>query len=276
MSAFGQSLNLLRAVLPAGGAATLNRAVYEAAYRLPAVADSGFFNGGYRPLLPGLLGVPGLAGAPSQANLYEFVLRTHPGRRVQDPRTILDIGCGAGGGLEYAGAAFPRAGLTGVDASAAAIAAARRRLRAARLIQARGEALPLRDGGFDLVVSVGTMTNVGAGPFMAEAARVLAPGGILTLSAGTGCCMDDIRAQITGAAGAAGLRLLRLTDITAQAMSAITADAPHHRAMIATLPFWLRAEAAEWAALPGSARHRRYHAGQRRDVAAVLQRMPAS
>lgn len=274
MAGVGTMLALLRSALPDSAGAALNRAVYEAAYRLPTVGGAGFFNGGYRPLLPGFLRVAGLAASPSQANLYEFVLRSHPGERVRDPRAILDIGCGPGGGLEYARAAFPRARLTGVDTSAAAIAAARRRLPDALLIRARGEALPLPDGGFDLVVSVGVLTNVGASRFMREAARVLAPDGILTLSAGTGWDLGDFRTLLTTNAQAAGLRLRRLTDITPQALAAIEADAQRHRDMIANLPFWLRAEAAEWACLPGTGRHHRYRTGQRRDAAAVFQRVP--
>ncbi|PZW51033.1 methyltransferase family protein [Humitalea rosea] len=270
------ALDRLRRLLPAGLRAGLNRATYEIAYRLPAVADTGFFNGGYRPLLPGLLAVPQLAASPSQANLYELVLRHHPGAHQTRPARLLDIGCGAGGGLAYAAAAWPQCRLTGVDASASAIAAARRRLGHRpdiTLLRARGEALPLADASFDMVASVGTLTNVGAAAFLAEATRVLVPGGLLSISAGTGWSIEDYRRMLSAAGAKAGLRLLRLTDITQGAMLAIEADAMAHAVLFESLPGFLRGQAREWAAMPGSARHARYGTGARRDVGAVFQRL---
>jgi SAM-dependent methyltransferase len=269
------AIDRLRLLLPRGWRGALNRALYEAAYRIPAVAASGFFNGGYLPLSPGLLSVPGLAATAAQANLYQFVMRDHPAGLVWEPAHVLEIGCGAGGGLLYAGVAWPRSRLTGIDASATAIAAARLRLRQRpeiTLIEGRGEALPLADAHFDLVISIGTLTNIGAARFMAEAGRVLLPGGVLSISAGTGWAAADYRAMLAATAAAAGLHLLRFTDITAGALAAIEADAPAHAAMIAGLPWFLRHQAREWAALPGSARHGRYRSGARRDVAAVFRR----
>jgi len=270
------ALDRLRRLLPVGLRAALNRAVYEAAYRVPLVAKAGFFNGGYHPLLPGLAAAQSLANR-CQANLYELVLRHHPGpRSPTPPARLLDIGCGAGGGLAYAAAIWPGTRLTGVDAAAGAIAAARRHLAAhpdILLIRARGESLPLPDAAFDMVVSVGALTNVGARTFLAEAARVLAPGGLLSISAGTGWSEADYRRMLGSVAADAGLRLLRLTDITAGTIAAIEADAATHAAAIAALPWFLRGQAREWAALPGSARHARYRSGARRDVAAVFRRL---
>jgi ubiquinone/menaquinone biosynthesis C-methylase UbiE len=268
-------LGRLRQILSDRARARLNRALYEIAYRIPAVARGGFFNGGLMPLSPELLAVPGLGGTPSQANLYHVVMLDQLAGLVWEPVRLLEIGCGAGGGLRYARAAWPRSALTGIDASASAIVAATARLKdlpGITLMQARGEALPFPDGGFDVVISIGTLTNVGAGAFLREAARVMMPGGFLSLSAGTGWSAPDYQAMLDREGRAAGLTLLRFNEITEGAMAAIEADAPAHQAMIARLPFFLRGQAREWAALPGSVRHARYLAGARRDMAAVFQR----
>lgn len=269
-------LGWLRQKLPEGGRAALNRALYEAAYRIPAVARAGFFNGGLMPLSLDLMRVPGLGGTPSQANLYHFVMLDQLAGLVWEPAHLLDIGCGAGGGLRYARAIWPRSPLTGVDASSSAIAASAKRLRgepAVTLMRARGEALPFPDATFDVVISIGTLTNVGAGAFLREAARVMMAGGFLSLSAGTGWSAGDYRAMLEREGAKAGLTLLRFADITPGTMAAIEADAAAHAAMIAGLPFFLRRQAREWAALPGSVRHARYLVGARRDMAAVFQRL---
>jgi len=269
-------LGRLRTRLPDGARAALNRALYEIAYRIPSVAGSGFFNGGLMPLSPELMELPGLGGTPSQANLYHFVMLDQLAGLVWEPARLLEIGCGAGGGLLYARSAWPRSALTGIDASGSAVAAARRRLGEAAgvtVMRARGEALPFPDARFDVVISIGTLTNVGAGAFLREAARVMAPGAFLSLSAGTGWSADHYATMLEREGMAAGLALVRFEEITAGAMAAIEADAEAHAAMIARLPFFLRGQAREWAALPGSVRHARYLAGARRDMAAVFQRV---
>lgn len=268
-------LGWLRERMPRRGGAALNRALYEIAYRISAVAQGGFFNGGMLPLSPDLMEVSALGGTPSQANLYHFVMLDHLAGLVWEPARLLEIGCGAGGGLAYAHAAWPRSAITGIDASGSAITAATRRLAGqtgVTLMQARGEALPFPDARFDVVISIGTLTNVGAGAFLRESARVLEPGGFLSLSAGTGWSADDYAAMLAREGAAAGLQLLRFTEITEGTMAAIEADAAAHGAMIARMPFFLRRQAREWAALPGSVRHARYLAGARRDMAAVFQR----
>ncbi|MEJ1157765.1 class I SAM-dependent methyltransferase [Prosthecomicrobium sp. N25] len=269
-------LDRLRRVVPAAVGKWLNRAIYEAAYLVPEVARSGFFNGGYRPLSPNLLPVPGLGATPSQVNLVHFVLVEHPAdHRAGPPARLLDIGCGAGGGLRYAAALWPGVPMTGVDASASAIRAARRLLApvpSVTLLRARGEAMPLPEAGFDFVASIGTLTNVGMQPFMAEAARVLAPGGILSLSVGTRRGPANYTRLLREEGAKAGLTLLRVTDLTPGSLAAMEADADALASLIARLPRVLHGQAREWAALPGSARHARYLAGERHDYAAVFRR----
>jgi ubiquinone/menaquinone biosynthesis C-methylase UbiE len=188
---------------------------------------------------------------------------------------VLDIGCGSGGGLIYAAELWPEAETTGVDSSLAGIAAARRRVRRVpniRLLRCGGHALPLPDQFFDRAAGVGSLTNIGAAPFLAEAARVLRPGGTLSISAGPGWSVRDYRAMLATQGRHLGLRLDSLTDITAATLAAIRAAQERNERLVASLPRALRRQAREWATLPGSARHARYRSGARRDLAAVFRR----
>lgn len=104
------------------------------------------------------------------------------------PRRILEVGCGTGELLRFAGARFPQAALAGLDPDASALGRARRKLeeagRSAELVEGRAESLPFPDASFDLVLSslmlhhLDTATKVRA---LAEWRRVLDPRGLLLL-----------------------------------------------------------------------------------------------
>lgn len=97
---------------------------------------------------------------------------------------ILDVGCGDG--VLATRLAQEGARVTGLDASADMIAAARRRAKAARvevdLVKGNAGDLPFPDGHFDCVVSVATLCFVDdPRPMIEEMVRVLKPGGRLIL-----------------------------------------------------------------------------------------------
>jgi ubiquinone/menaquinone biosynthesis C-methylase UbiE len=95
--------------------------------------------------------------------------------------TALDAGCGTG----FQAAVLEGLGYRthGIDASAALLAVARRRLPAATFVHGRLEALPYADGCFDAVVCCGSTLSFVAEPAAAvnELGRVLRPGGRLLL-----------------------------------------------------------------------------------------------
>jgi SAM-dependent methyltransferase len=95
---------------------------------------------------------------------------------------VLDLGCG----IAYFSAWLARRGarVVGVDPTPAQLATARR-LQAETglefpLVEASGESVPLRDASFDLVLSEsGASTYAAPEQWLAEAARLLRPGGRL-------------------------------------------------------------------------------------------------
>jgi SAM-dependent methyltransferase len=109
-----------------------------------------------------------------------------PGRLVRFVRELPPAGdaldLGAGDGRLSAELRADR--LTVADVSAVALARARRRLPAARVVELSPDApLPLPDGSFDLVLSAETIEHVrDVQHFLSEARRVLRPGGELALT----------------------------------------------------------------------------------------------
>jgi SAM-dependent methyltransferase len=88
----------------------------------------------------------------------------------------LDLGCG--GGHYFGALAATGRTVVGLDYSADQLRFARRRSRA--VVQGDAAALPFADGVFGFVATIWTSTDVDDfGAVLAEAARVLRPGGLL-------------------------------------------------------------------------------------------------
>jgi SAM-dependent methyltransferase len=88
----------------------------------------------------------------------------------------LDLGCG--GGHYFGALAATGRTVVGLDYSADQLRFARRRSRA--VVQGDAAALPFADGVFGIVATIWTSTDVDDfGAVLAEAARVLRPGGLL-------------------------------------------------------------------------------------------------
>lgn len=96
---------------------------------------------------------------------------------------VLEIGAGGGAMADGMARAHPGVRLTVTDIDDAMVASAKRRLRAypnAKVEQADVTALPFPDGSFDAVTSYLMLHHVIAWQeALAEAARVLRPGGVL-------------------------------------------------------------------------------------------------
>lgn len=99
---------------------------------------------------------------------------------VESRDTVVDLGCGTGDMCVLAAGAGAR--VIGVDFAARMLATALQRRVPARLVRADAEALPLASGSASVVTSAFALRNfVTIERVLAEAARVLIPGGRLAL-----------------------------------------------------------------------------------------------
>jgi SAM-dependent methyltransferase len=253
-------------------------AIYFALYRLSPARHQNFFNSGFSPADEALSGLPPFDQEPLQATLYDQVLWTltrDAGKR--DWSDILDIGCGLGGGMRVAARRFPSARITGVDVNGSAVKVCQKRLQAfpnLTIKQGNARALSFADASFDMIFSVGAASYVGMPAFMAEAARVLRPGG--TLSFSVGYTDKAFASQIRVANALArenGLRVQQVVDITENVFAAIAEDVPRRLTLIDRVPAPLRGYAMDWADMPGTMRYQEYADGRRLDYAVVCERI---
>jgi ubiquinone/menaquinone biosynthesis C-methylase UbiE len=110
-------------------------------------------------------------------------------RSGADPIAIADLGCGAGRDLAFFEREQPSAVTVGVDASAAMLEAARPHVHG-RLVEGDLRLLPLDAGSQHLAWACASLLHLPKQQLpaaLAEARRVLAPGGVLavTMKAGT-------------------------------------------------------------------------------------------
>lgn len=117
-------------------------------------------------------------------------------------RRALDVGAGTGALLARLAAARPALAAVAVDLAPGMCAAARTAVPRAAVATADAEALPFRGGAFDLVVSTSTLQWLPRlAPALAEARRVLAPGGVLCAALFGAETLRELRDAWRAAAG---------------------------------------------------------------------------
>ncbi len=251
-------------------------AAYEVLYRFSAVRRKRFFNGGYLPLAHDLRHPPDLAGEEPAAMMYHLLLCSMVATLAPDPDSILDIGCGQGGGLLYAHAVYPKARLFGTDRNRTVTRMARRALAGsgmATFTKGQNESIAFPTATAEFVISVGAPTYFGLGRFVAEAARVCKTGGIIAFSGGYR--QGDhamIEAELRAAAQVNTLIFHSYANITPNTFAALQADIPHRAAELARVPWPFRAYGWKWADMPGSAEYEEYATGRRADFACILRK----
>ena len=252
---------------------------YEVLYRLSPARKHWFFNGGYLPLDGDFVHHPEFDGEDHCAMMYHQAGHSQIAGLVADPRHILDIGCGQGGGLVYLSRLYPQAYLAATERSRCAAALARRRTEPFLHADIRTGKTALRGfapDSFDLVISVGAPTYFGLTRFVTEVARVVRPGGVVSLSGGYRAGEHAAIAQeLQVATQDAGLALISYRDITPHTFASLKADLPRREKEIAKVPWPFRLYAVKWADMPGSQEYAEYETGRRADFAAVLIKPPA-
>jgi malonyl-CoA O-methyltransferase len=117
-------------------------------------------------------------------------------------RRALDVGAGTGALLARLAAARGGLAATAVDLAPGMCAAVRAAAPRAAVAAADAEALPFRDGAFDLFVSTSTFQWLPRlAPAFAEARRVLAPGGVLVVALFGERTLLELREAWAAAAG---------------------------------------------------------------------------
>ena len=90
---------------------------------------------------------------------------------------VLDVGCGAGASTRAASRWATT--IFGVDPGPAMVAAARNTVPGARFVVSRAEAMPIASASMAAIVAAGSLNFVALAHVRAEAARVLASGGVI-------------------------------------------------------------------------------------------------
>lgn len=107
--------------------------------------------------------------------LYDTIARFGLRRNA----SVLDVGCGTGiASAPFAANGFP---VTGVDPSPAMLAQAKQLMPAAILVEGSAEALPFPNERFDLVIGAQAFHWLDRTRALAEAHRVLRPGGTIAI-----------------------------------------------------------------------------------------------
>ena len=154
--------------------------------------------------------------------LYCFALNAVP-LQYDGRLRILDVGCGAGAGLQFLSRLLPESEFVGLDLSTATVDSANHRLcRPDRMKFVHGDAehLPFDDGIFDLVINIESSHTYPDFPrFFSEVRRVLRSGGFLSLA-------DHLTAHRYGIVescmrGTDGVQLLETRDISERVRSAV-------------------------------------------------------
>ncbi|HEX3466733.1 MAG TPA: class I SAM-dependent methyltransferase [Candidatus Elarobacter sp.] len=192
-------------------------------------------------------------------------------------KTVLEVGCGRGGGASYvAGELGPRR-YVGLDVNATAIAFDRARYRGVpnlEFVCGDAHALPFPDASFDAVLNVESSHHYrDLAAFLAEVRRVLVPGGTFVMA----CFprrneMEGLRRPLDSA----GFELVLEEDITANVVRALELDSARRTDAVQRLcPAPLRTFGREFAGVRGSELYDSFASGKRRYLNFVL-RAPAA
>lgn len=186
-------------------------------------------------------------------------------------RDVLEVGSGRGGGCSYLARYHAPRSVVGVDFSRRAVALSRSLHHVPGLSFAWGDAerLPFDNASFDAVVNVeSSHCYPSMAGFLAEVRRVLRPSGVFLFADFRPAAeLDELRARF----GAAGLAVVRETDITSDVVTSLDRDGERrlglmHRRMKGLLLDTF----VQFAGLRGSRMYEHFRLGLNRYVTFVL------
>ncbi|MEX2597751.1 MAG: class I SAM-dependent methyltransferase [Salibacteraceae bacterium] len=182
-------------------------------------------------------------------NLYDHVLE---GVEIKST-TLLEIGCGRGGGLHHVFSTQAPASATGIDLSKWNISFCNQRFSEPNLsyVEASADELPFEDGQFDIIINVeSSHIYPDFKQFLSESYRVLKPGGLL--------CFTDFRDsnvldETINTFEKVGFKLQRKLDISSNVKMALECDSDNRKAIIRKqIPRVFQTPVIQFAGIPGS------------------------
>lgn len=181
-------------------------------------------------------------------------------------KSLLEVGCGRGGGLSYLHRYRGPGPCRGVDLSPKAVAFCADRHRGGfNLLFRVGDALalPYDEAQFDVVLNVeSSHCYPSRSAFFREVHRVLKPGGTFCFADLHEAEHDDLMRQWLLQAG---FRIVEQEDLTPEVLRALELDDARKRDLIASrAPWLLRRAVGCFAGLVGSRTHRSFVVGARR------------
>jgi SAM-dependent methyltransferase len=185
--------------------------------------------------------------------------------------SVLEVGCGRGGGAAFVKSRLGAASVVGLDYASRSVSLCRRLhpLPGLSFVAGNAEALPFSDETFDAVLNVeSSHCYASMETFFAEVHRVLRPDGRFLFA--------DFRytADVQGLDGAiagAGFRVLRRADITANVVESLRADCDRRTEMIMRrAPRAIRHLVREFAGVEDSIVLREFTSGARRYLSWAL------
>lgn len=198
---------------------------------------------------------------------YQLYHRVVHGARLAHA-DVLEVGCGRGGGARFLAERFRPRTYVATDAARLLVAAQQRAANnpaGLSFRRARADHLPFPADSFDLCLSVEAVHPLPDKPaFLAEAARVVRPGGQLRVAdffytrESSPSAVTAFRAHLANSPWLPGAE----EDWTRAVLAALEADSPRRLAEIDRLPRWCRSAALSFAGTTASPLYRQLRDGR--------------
>ena len=252
----------------------VRRIVWRTCYQLLAkrvpTPRWAFMNYGYEPIASDIDTPPWTLTDEPDRLCIQLYLHAIDGTDLTG-RDVLEVGSGRGGGASYISRRLQPHSMTGLDFSSKAVSLCNRHRRVPGLAFVCGDALsmPFPDASFDAVVNIeSSHCYEDMGQFLSEVKRVLRPGGrffFADLRSAEGA--DALRVQLDSS----GLRINKVTDITANVLAALQLDNGRKLGLIEDLiPRAFRRPMRVFAGIEGTMNYSRLESGKWRYLSAHL------
>jgi ubiquinone/menaquinone biosynthesis C-methylase UbiE len=178
-------------------------------------------------------------------------------------KSLLEIGCGRGGGLSYVARNFPINSASGVDLNkrASEFSSKFYNIKGLNFMQGDAQKLSFRDESFDVILNVESSHRYNdMQAFLEEVSRILRPGGhFLFTDFRYDYEMEDLHKQIDGL----GLNIIQKRNITPNVVHALNLDDKRRRNLVKKLaPKILHKIALNFSGAIGSETYNQFASGK--------------